>query len=116
MTCKRCLADLRPKHFGNDRKCAFDENGNFTPDNWNCATLGALANAEEIDHRFGDESIQICLVGEDMEHDDVCGGFIVLSRYKHRGCCSSAIHVGDFFPPKPVTLEFAERILAAHGR
>lgn len=39
------------------------------------------------------------------------GGWIVLTRYKHRGCTSSAIHVGDFFPPRPVTLSLVERFI-----
>ena len=110
MTCKRCLADPQPKNYGSPRRCAFDDAGNFTPENWSCATLDAL-NVYE-DNTYGDdESMQRVYLGRDRwhaEHEN--GGWLVLTRYKSRGCCSSAILVGDFWPPKPFTLAIAESL------
>lgn len=99
LKCRRCEADPRPKHFGSDRNCAFNADGTFTDDNWNCATIEALmVDCEEF---FGsDESIQI-VKGE--EH----GGWIVLTRYKRRGKTSGAMLMGDYLP-RPLTLALAE--------
>lgn len=100
--CSRCAADRRPRNFGNDRSCAFTADGTFTPDNWNCATLEAVSlRFHEENIRRSDESVQV-IAGDDY------GGFIVLSRYKNRGCTSAAILIGDFFPPQLLTLRIAE--------
>jgi hypothetical protein len=100
--CDRCKADPRPEHFGSDRECAFNKDGTFTPKNWNCATLGALMDMADMFEHFGtDESMQV-IAGE------AYNGFLVLNRYKRRGCTSSALHVGDFWPAKPLTLKTAE--------
>lgn len=109
--CPRCAAnptvsiDNGP---GTARDCAFaTPDGSFTPDNWNCATLSALGD--------NDSNSSAELYGEDETLKAIYGpeGWIVLTRYKRRGCCSSAILCGDFWPPKPLTLEMAERWLAA---
>ena len=110
--CPRCTADPRPENFGNDRKCAFDAEGNFTPDNWNCATIEALIpphfDGEGV--VFGDdESFEYTYLPEIGEGDT---GWIITSRYKRRGCTSSAIWVGDFYPPRPVTLALVEGLLS----
>lgn len=41
MKCKGCLAQGKPEFFASDPKCAF-ESGEFSPDNWNCATACEL--------------------------------------------------------------------------
>lgn len=106
MACKRCEADPQPSDCGSPRRCAFDEAGLFTPENWNCATLNLLADERGRETEHGDdESIQVC-------YGAYSGGWIVLSRYKRRGRCSSAVHVGDFFPPEIVTIEMVERFIA----
>ena len=109
MACDRCEADPQPKNFGSPRQCAFDEAGNFTPKNWNCVTLNLLSGSEDDYHVVvaggEDETLEACYSGH-------FGGWIILTRYKHRGCTSSAIHVGDFFPPRPVTLELVEKFIA----
>jgi hypothetical protein len=119
--CPRCAADPQPANFGSPRKCAFDEQGHFTPDNWNCATLSALfgfAEPETVQAFTGDEMVEVIptlLDGEACERpqdryemepgDDLdTGGFFVFTRYKRRGCTSAAVHVGDFWPPARVTL------------
>lgn len=106
--CARCAADVRPANFGSDRNCAFNEDGSFTPDNWNCGTISALICGDESALTIVsgcDETVEV-IRGE--EH----GGFIVLSRYKRRGCTSSALLVGDFWPARPLTLQMAEAWLA----
>lgn len=103
MSCPRCQADPHPAPFESPRRCAFTEAGEFSPDNWNCATIDALLfqASHEIDGT--DESMQITYANGSQDY----GGFIVLTRYKHRGCTSSAVHVGDFWPTVPLTLDRA---------
>ena len=115
MACHRCEADRQPPGFGDPRKCAFLDDGTFTPENWNCATLEALTGEDSSERPWPqwrttevngmDESLQV-VAGSDY------GGFLVLTRYKHRGRTSSAVHVGDFWPARPLTLRVAERWLA----
>jgi hypothetical protein len=114
MPCQRCLADPQPADFGDPRQCAFDDAGNFTPENWNCATIEQLVNEFYVrELECSDESAQIIPV-----QDDEWGGsrgWIILTRYKHRGKTSSALHVGDFWPAKPLTLGLAEETIASYA-
>jgi len=111
MNCHRCQGDPQPEHFASPRKCAFDDAGNFTPDNWNCATITALEDAFAFQYKHydglvwgHDETLEV-LIGKDY------GGFIVITRYKQRGKASSAIMVGDFWPPETLTLDIANKWL-----
>lgn len=111
--CPRCEADPQPENFGDRRKCAFDAEGKFTPDNWNCATLNAMiGDAETTTVTGSDEQFEYTPGWEDGETH----GWVITTRYKRRGCTSSAIYVGDFFPPEPLTLERAESIITARAR
>lgn len=112
MACLRCLADPQPADFGSPRRCAFDDDDNFTPENWNCATISRLYAAADTDvaqFSGNDETGNAFMA--DPEED---GGFIVVTRYKHRGKTSSAIHVGDFYPPRPVTLALVNRAISSY--
>lgn len=103
----------------------------FHPDNWHCASLAALADVWDPNRRetaYGsmkvsaqgamitgmagylgaDESLDILPVDPDGPD---CGGWILLTRCKRRGQVSSAVHVGDWFPAKPVTLALVERTI-----
>lgn len=108
MSCHRCAADPQPPNYGSPRRCAFDDEGNFTKENWSCATIDALllwTDGGRPDWRVVevsgiDETLHV-IRGNDW------GGFIVLGRYKHRGCTSSAIVTGDMWPVQPLTLEIA---------
>lgn len=108
--CPRCAADPQPANFGDPRRCAFLEDGSFTPDNWNCATLDELLNIipTSIEHDGDDESMQGILCDPNEAR-----GWILMARYKHRGCTSSAIHFGDSIA-EPLTLALAEATLAYH--
>ena len=120
MSCIRCMNDPQPPHFHTPRRCAFDTNGSFTQDNWNCATMNLLAGLTEKQSKrqkqwaspiYGeDESMEVVWCGGWDVVDS--SGWIVLTRYKTRGCCSSAIHSGDFWPTRPLTLELANKVIA----
>jgi hypothetical protein len=110
---------------GSDRSCAFDADGAFTPDNWNCGTieaLMALGLEPDGDSIYAtDETMQIIRVSEAVEFPEPPdwnpdhfeqAGWIVLTRYKRRGKTTSAMHVGDFWPARPLTLQVAESVLA----
>jgi hypothetical protein len=107
MACRRCLADPKPPNFGSRRMCAFDDDGNFTERNWNCATITALTEAAHEPIYGCDETMEIVPARKDHDH----GGWLIFTRYKQRGKVSSLIQVGDFWPPRHVTLEMAERYL-----
>lgn len=106
--CSRCAADPEPEGFGSPRNCAFNADGSFNPDNWNCETLNALiGDTPKIVH--GDD--EQCEITPTYLDDDLYGGFIVTTRYKRRGHTESAIYVGMFHPPQPITFEFVERVI-----
>lgn len=116
--CPRCAADPRPEHFGDDRRCAFDADGNFTPDNWNCATIDALIGFDRHGSQIVDGDDERCEVTPtyiDDGTDEVYGGWIVTTRYKRRGQTDSAIYVGQFHPPQPLTLAFTERAIQSRA-
>lgn len=106
MACHRCINDPQPEGCGDPRRCAFTPMGYFTPNNWNCGTLEALMDLGTMAEVWGtDESMQV-IKGKDF------GGFLVLTRYKRRGRTSSAVHVGDFYPQRALTLDVAEKWIA----
>lgn len=112
--CPACVADVRPKGFGSDRNCAFNADGTFTPDNWNCATIEAVLEGEAGELLGDDETGEIVPVSGDGERDG-SNGWIILTRYKRRGCTSSAIHVGDFWPARPLTYDLAMSAIRARA-
>jgi hypothetical protein len=119
--CPRCAADPHPPMYGSPRKCAFNEDGSFNPNNWCCATIDLLTDHHTTDTRYGrDECLQTIQVSATYEDDDnvvtvnceSSDGFIVLTRYKTRPTISSASWVGDFWPARPFTLELVERVIS----
>lgn len=123
--CPRCTADPQPPHFGSPRNCAFNADGSFTPDNWNCATLDALMeNAKE--HWGDDESMQVVLWAYEFDasawYDLPPGappvmergtdGWLIFTRYKSRGCTDAAGHFNQHDGFRPLTLAMAEAFLA----
>lgn len=122
--CPRCTADPKPEGFTTPRQCGFTAEGQFTPDNWNCATLDALIGPSSITPTVApdgatfvagsDERCEVTPTWIDDDSDDY-GGFIVTTRYKRRGRTDSAIYVGMFHPPKPVTLALIERVIQSRA-
>lgn len=119
--CPRCAEDPQPEGFGSPRRCAFDESGAFTSENWNCASLSALLSDSDVDctvegYNQSMNHVRAYRQDEDGAWDDGHDGWIVLTRYKHRGCTSSAVHVGDFYPPRPVTLALVEASIVGRAK
>lgn len=117
--CPRCAADPQPSGedwtFGSPRRCAFNEDGTFTSENWQCATLEELLahrgdcwtrgpGCPRGTHIHGDdESLDVFPV---LDEGESCG-WIVLTRYKHRGKTSTATRI-DSYESRPLTFADAE--------
>ena len=99
MTCILC--ERRGKTWqGSNPTCAFKD-GTFSPDNWNCATMGTLrdlADLFDMSHRCGDDSIGIVPFE---------GAFIVMAWYKSRGKTDRAYALGIYGEPKSVSTQDA---------
>jgi hypothetical protein len=67
-----------------DRQCAFNEEGKFIKDNWNCALMNQLRvedeNHGEIQYKHAYSDDQNCLI---IPFDN--GKFAIISFYKRRG-------------------------------
>lgn len=117
--CQRCEADPQPENFGSPRNCAFDEQGVFTSDNWNCATLDALLAHQQGDEHYGEDehmevvSVRVRWTDENGYDESGTDGWIVTARYKHRGCTSNAAHVTQR-GTHPLTLKLVEDVIAAY--
>lgn len=113
MACKRC--EERGKTWaGSDPKCAFNENGLFVQDNWNCATMNQLRIiAEQLDTVRRDDNSSGSIGTVPMDHDlapddfDTFGGYVVMMWYKDRGKTGNAIFMTDE-ETMPLTIEHAE--------
>ncbi len=115
--CKACKETPEPDYYGSPRKCAFDENGIFTEDNWNCVTANALrllageSSHWGENHKESDENsfyvyrndrsyaaLWIPSHPNDIPDGKECGpfrggGFIAMYWSKHRGQTEGIIRV-----------------------
>lgn len=109
--CTYCAEAGQPEEFGSVRRCAFPD-GTFVVNNWQCALLLEISARSET-RLYGDDETLTALSVPCL--DDFGArttfGWIVLTRYKSRGETSSAVHVGDFFPPTVLTFEVADRAI-----
>src|SRR5512143_2222550 len=87
VTCSDCMCDPHPRN-SDPRRCAFDEAGLFTGDNWTCGTMLALRDLVRDPFTGGsicqanDSSVGVIPIpGWDRDER----GFILLEWYKHRG-------------------------------
>lgn len=97
--CPRCQA-IKAVHAGLRPHCAFDVNGVFSDNNWNCATINALRERAELcSVKVGDHSIG--LVG----HFDV--GIAIFKWYKSRG--NTLLFLNQDL--RPGSLRFAQQLL-----
>lgn len=96
-------------------KCAFPDAGDFTADNWNCATMNALRDAAEA-HRVqhDDQSLGAVPFDNELQHEPNAG-FVVLCWYKSRGCTSVAFVAGDDSPPRPLTYGLANAVARTYA-
>jgi hypothetical protein len=118
MACKLC--NERGKTWnGDDPVCAF-ENGVFSNDNWNCATMNKLRNiSEELDksmrHDMSCGSIGYVPMDNDYTTDDfdTFGGYIVMTWYKERGRTGNAVFMTDS-ETSPLTIKHAELAITTY--
>jgi hypothetical protein len=108
--CKLCVEKGLP-----NCECAFNKEGLFQKDNWNCVTINVLRDiAEEFNLiKYGcDISLAVLdtpsvrINEEDSEPD----GWCILSWYKQKGAISNAIFMSDEIE-KPMTLDQANAII-----
>jgi len=91
--------------YGGDPTCAFLNNEEFDPDNWNCATMNALRALEELP-----QSRRWCCDDQSLLVFPLEGEFLILSWYKNRGRTDGAWTLySDLI--EPLSLEAAERVL-----
>ncbi|QHZ58652.1 hypothetical protein M655_025120 [Brevibacillus sp. NSP2.1] len=108
MPCKLCIERGKPWK-GDDPRCAF-ENGTFSPDNWNCATMIALREiSREIGTNYRDDNAVASIGTVPFEGGDY-SGYIVMTWYKDRGRTSNAFIAWDSEPIRELTE--ADAILA----
>jgi hypothetical protein len=108
MTCKLCSTDTHPQNFAEPRKCAFDDAGQFTPNNWRCATMDKLRDlAREWGYTCRDDDYAGS-IGVIASYD----GYIVMTWYKQRGKVGSAVVMADDEPTALLSLKVAEDAVA----
>lgn len=126
--CKRCdefkkkypysieLKKHKDTCLGSEISCAFDENGIFTTDNWNCITIGIL---RELVSKYGETkrddnaagSLDVLWIPE----NDGIDGYLIMSYYKSRGRIGQAYIFNDNEIPKILTEEYAEHIIRCYS-
>lgn len=122
MVCKLC-AQREKTWQGSDPKCAFDQNGIFTSDNWACATMSRLrtiADENDLIQKVNETSLATIYVPSkdldditESDNFDAYGGFIILSWYKGRGRVSSAIFMSDE-GTMPLNIEHVKRAISSY--
>ncbi|SET43303.1 hypothetical protein SAMN05216389_11158 [Oceanobacillus limi] len=105
---------------GSDPKCAFDSEGNFLSDNWNCGTMNELRFiANEIGTVNRDDNscgtIGYVPVDNDFAPDDfdTFGGYIVMMWYKDRGRTDNAVFMTDD-ETSDITIKHAELAITTY--
>lgn len=119
--CERCK-DFYERHplgeeghegtyLGGAVTCAFDENGDFKIENWNCRTMTFLRDycLEQYTNRDDADggSIGVFTIPE----NDLVSGYLVLTYYKNRGRTEGAYVMYSDDSPEPLTLEIADEII-----
>lgn len=108
---------------GGDPECAFPNGGQFTVENWNCATANALRDIsgqdephDNADHRwFNDQNYSTILV----DAVDLSSGpayALWMTWYKHRGRTEGLWLLGGDEPRKPTEEDAVEIIEALRRR
>lgn len=119
MACRMCRE--RGKTWaGDEPRCAF-ENGLFSRDNWNCATMNALRErAEQLGSVFRDDLAAGSIGCVPFEGPDD-SGYVVMTWYKDRGATGNAVVLRGDGGPRLLTeqdalaaLEYSSRFLPTH--
>lgn len=108
MTCNLCRARDKDGE-GSDRRCAF-ENGYFTSDNWNCATVNLIRDLcyegqpkipQGVDYQYCSDQKYATINISEME--DYLGLALWVSWYKNRGATGAMWILDDAVLPCPPT-------------
>jgi hypothetical protein len=99
---------MQPANFASRRKCAF-ESGEFSTDNWMCATMGALRDRAVFINRDDMQNASIAIVP--MPDGGDTFGYVVLTYYKDRGAVGRAVLMNDGDAPKVLAIMDAESLL-----
>lgn len=103
--CPRC--DQRGKTWeGGDPVCGFPTRGEFSRDNWMCATMDELRELVEPDAIWSNDQHAGVLAA--------AGDFLVLGWYKSRGRTESAVILDSDLGARPLTWADAERFITDH--
>lgn len=68
----------KPSEFIDEPKCAFNVDGSFNTDNWNCALMNKLRDLAELNEVWNDDDYCSIIPIPDY-------GWAILKWYKHRG-------------------------------
>ncbi len=112
--CKLCETTPVPDYYGSPRECAFDTEGKFTNNNWNCVTMSRLRalvddNWDKISS-IDDEHAALFPLDIDCHWSFLC-----LQWYKSRGKTSGAFVIDTSGNMESITLEIAEKIISKLG-
>lgn len=131
--CRLCKGTPIPENFGSSRKCAWDADGNFTKDNWNCVTEGKLRGFA-FDNADVQDSYGFCRWYEDQGYGSILvpshpqdtpdgnrlgyfrgGGFISMTWYKRRGSIDCMVRVDSYDSEKHQTVPKLLTLLEAEA-
>lgn len=102
--CPACKSRQESGDTHPDYHCGFTKAGKFTPKNWNCATLNALAEKGTDSYGVDQTVTLIC------NSDEI--GMVALSRYKRRGRVAQAVRLDiDEGPTVELTYKVATDFL-----
>ncbi len=123
-----CRERGRPKNFASEPKCAFPDGGQFTHDNWNCATANAIRDIAEserpgVARDYSDDQSYATVSVYEIEDVWDCGAedhnywCLWLTWYKRRGRTEALWLMGsDDAPPRRPTEAQARLILDHYER
>jgi hypothetical protein len=107
MACVMCIARGKTWH-GSDPKCAF-ENGIFSRENWNCATIWELREMADDVKQWSEDQYYAFIP---LVQNEVGAEFLYLSWYKNRGRTEHMYLVIYGELPRPPTEDECRRIIA----
>lgn len=120
------MNDPRPPHFDRDRICAFNADGSFQSDNWNCATIAYLLGAPDAQDMSSElESLQaipaympVAGTSDVIDTDGIKPtieqrGWLVMCRQFNVGRAASLMYCGPFHPPRGVSFAMCDDVIAA---
>jgi len=91
MVCKYCKNSKKDWE-GSDRVCAFDEDGNFERENWNCDLINSIRDRLESSDCHYNKNDETTLVTIPYEK-----GYLLMGWYKSRGSVDFLTLVNEDF-------------------